>query len=83
IMKVEKRYISYNTSSIWTKQQSNGETGDKRHKAALILARGGSKGIPLKNIKTLAGIPLLGWVLRAAVDSELFDRYSMHIKKNI
>uniref|UniRef100_A0A3B3ZFN4 N-acylneuraminate cytidylyltransferase n=1 Tax=Periophthalmus magnuspinnatus TaxID=409849 RepID=A0A3B3ZFN4_9GOBI len=46
---------------------------DKRHKAALILARGGSKGIPLKNIKTLAGIPLIGWVLRAAVDSELFD----------
>uniref|UniRef100_A0A8C6UL73 N-acylneuraminate cytidylyltransferase n=1 Tax=Neogobius melanostomus TaxID=47308 RepID=A0A8C6UL73_9GOBI len=54
-------------------QQSNGETADKRHKAALILARGGSKGIPLKNIKSLAGIPLLGWVLRAAVDSELFD----------
>lgn len=48
---------------------------DHKHKAALILARGGSKGIPLKNIKTLAGIPLLGWVLRAAVDSDLFDRY--------
>uniref|UniRef100_A0A8C6TB71 N-acylneuraminate cytidylyltransferase n=1 Tax=Neogobius melanostomus TaxID=47308 RepID=A0A8C6TB71_9GOBI len=48
-------------------------TGDKQHKAALILARGGSKGIPLKNVKTLAGIPLIGWVLRAAVDSELFD----------
>ncbi|CAL1589677.1 unnamed protein product [Knipowitschia caucasica] len=47
--------------------------GDQRHIAALILARGGSKGIPLKNIKTLAGIPLIGWVLRAAVDSELFD----------
>lgn len=46
---------------------------DHKHKAALILARGGSKGIPLKNIKTLAGIPLLGWVLRAAVDSDLFD----------
>lgn len=46
-----------------------------RHVAALILARGGSKGIPLKNIKILAGVPLIGWVLRAAVDSELFDRY--------
>uniref|UniRef100_A0A8C6TF93 N-acylneuraminate cytidylyltransferase n=1 Tax=Neogobius melanostomus TaxID=47308 RepID=A0A8C6TF93_9GOBI len=45
----------------------------EQHKAALILARGGSKGIPLKNVKTLAGIPLIGWVLRAAVDSELFD----------
>lgn len=48
---------------------------DHRHVAALILARGGSKGIPLKNIKMLAGVPLIGWVLRAAVDSELFDRY--------
>lgn len=49
------------------------QTGDQRHKAALILARGGSKGIPLKNIKILAGTPLIGWVLRAAVDSQLFD----------
>lgn len=46
-----------------------------RHVAALILARGGSKGIPLKNIKILAGVPLIGWVLRTAVDSGLFDRY--------
>ncbi|XP_043953460.1 N-acylneuraminate cytidylyltransferase-like [Gambusia affinis] len=43
------------------------------HVAALILARGGSKGIPLKNIKLLAGVPLIGWVLRAAIDSEEFD----------
>ncbi|XP_028810927.1 N-acylneuraminate cytidylyltransferase A [Denticeps clupeoides] len=47
--------------------------GEKTHIAALILARGGSKGIPLKNIKMLAGVPLLGWVLRAAVDAEVFD----------
>lgn len=46
----------------------------KLHVAALILARGGSKGIPLKNIKMLAGVPLIGWVLRAALDSEQFDR---------
>uniref|UniRef100_A0A3Q3ENR2 N-acylneuraminate cytidylyltransferase n=1 Tax=Kryptolebias marmoratus TaxID=37003 RepID=A0A3Q3ENR2_KRYMA len=43
------------------------------HVAALVLARGGSKGIPLKNIKLLAGVPLIGWVLRAALDSERFD----------
>lgn len=49
--------------------------GGHRHAAALILARGGSKGIPLKNIKMLAGVPLVGWVLRAAVDSNMFDRY--------
>ncbi|KAM3867650.1 N-acylneuraminate cytidylyltransferase A [Diretmus argenteus] len=46
--------------------------GHNRHIAALILARGGSKGIPLKNIKMLAGVPLIGWVLRAAVDSNMF-----------
>lgn len=51
----------------------------KRHVAALILARGGSKGIPLKNIKPLAGVPLMGWVLRAAVDSEVFDRYVANV----
>ncbi|XP_077090612.1 N-acylneuraminate cytidylyltransferase A [Siphateles boraxobius] len=45
----------------------------KRHIAALILARGGSKGIPLKNIKMLAGVPLIGWVIRAALDSGVFD----------
>lgn len=46
---------------------------DRRHIAALILARGGSKGIPLKNIKVLAGVPLIGWVIRAALDSRVFD----------
>ncbi|KAM9424118.1 N-acylneuraminate cytidylyltransferase A [Pholidichthys leucotaenia] len=45
----------------------------KTHIAALVLARGGSKGIPLKNIKLLAGVPLIGWVLRAAKDSDMFD----------
>ncbi|AWO97364.1 putative N-acylneuraminate cytidylyltransferase [Scophthalmus maximus] len=50
------------------KQRADGH----RHAAALVLARGGSKGIPLKNIKTLAGVPLIGWVLRAALDSGVF-----------
>uniref|UniRef100_A0A4W4E5D9 N-acylneuraminate cytidylyltransferase n=1 Tax=Electrophorus electricus TaxID=8005 RepID=A0A4W4E5D9_ELEEL len=45
----------------------------KRHVAAVILARGGSNGIPLKNIKLLAGVPLIGWVIRAAIDSDVFD----------
>ena len=35
----------------------------------LIMARGGSKGIPRKNIKELNGIPLLGYVAKAADES--------------
>ncbi|CAL8242341.1 unnamed protein product [Merluccius merluccius] len=56
-------------------ERDNGEEkGEKRrHVAALVLARGGSKGIPLKNIKMLAGVPLVGWVLRAAQDARMFD----------
>ncbi|XP_047241411.1 N-acylneuraminate cytidylyltransferase-like isoform X2 [Girardinichthys multiradiatus] len=45
----------------------------KKGHIALILARGGSKGIPLKNIKKLAGFPLIVWVLRAAIDSKIFE----------
>ncbi len=33
---------------------------------ALIPARGGSKGIPRKNIKPIAGRPLIGWTIAAA-----------------
>ncbi|XP_046728785.1 N-acylneuraminate cytidylyltransferase-like isoform X2 [Silurus meridionalis] len=46
--------------------------GGEKHIAAVILARGGSKGIPLKNIKLLAGVPLIAWVLRTARDSQVF-----------
>lgn len=38
-------------------------------------ARGGSKGIPRKNIKNIAGKPLLGWTIEAAKRSKLIDRY--------
>ena len=40
--------------------------------AALVPLRGGSKGIPRKNIKPLAGQPLCAWVLAAARESGLF-----------
>lgn len=33
---------------------------------ALICVRGGSKGLPGKNIRLLAGVPLLTWAIRAA-----------------
>ena len=38
-------------------------------------ARGGSKGIPKKNIKPIAGKPLLAWTVEAAKRSKLLDRY--------
>ncbi|KAF5891871.1 n-acylneuraminate cytidylyltransferase, partial [Clarias magur] len=67
-------------SCVWSSMETAGGENEislkeKRnpHKAALILARGGSKGIPLKNIKVLAGVPLIGWVIRAALDCELLD----------
>lgn len=34
----------------------------------LIPARGGSKGVPKKNIKELAGIPLIGHTIKAALE---------------
>jgi CMP-N-acetylneuraminic acid synthetase len=39
---------------------------------ALIPLRGGSKSIPLKNIKVIAGRPLCYWVLKACTDSGFF-----------
>lgn len=40
----------------------------------VIHARGGSKRIPLKNIKLLAGRPLISYMVEAAVESRLLDR---------
>jgi CMP-N-acetylneuraminic acid synthetase len=40
---------------------------------ALIPARGGSKGIPRKNIKMIAGKPLIAWTIEAALRSPHID----------
>ena len=37
----------------------------------LIPARGGSKGIPRKNLRPLAGFPLIQWAIEAARQSEI------------
>nr|WP_321257568.1 acylneuraminate cytidylyltransferase family protein [uncultured Pseudodesulfovibrio sp.] len=39
-----------------------------------IFARGGSKGVPGKNIRPLGGIPLIGHAIKAGQDSGLLDR---------
>jgi len=41
----------------------------------VIPARGGSKGIPRKNIKMIAGKPLIAWTIEAAQESKLIDRF--------
>lgn len=38
-------------------------------------ARGGSKGIPRKNIKVIAGKPLIAWTIESAKESKMLDRY--------
>lgn len=37
--------------------------------------RGGSKGIPRKNIKMIAGMPLVAWTIKSAKKSRMLDRY--------
>ncbi len=41
---------------------------------AIIPARGGSKRIPRKNIKNFCGQPLIAYSIKAAQESELFDK---------
>lgn len=41
---------------------------------AVIPARGGSKRIPRKNIKHFGGLPMIAWSIRAAHESQCFDR---------
>ena len=41
----------------------------------LTLARGGSKSVPRKNIKKIAGIPLIGYTIVEALKSNFITRY--------
>ncbi len=47
--------------------------GDKSF-LAITPARGGSKGVPRKNIRMLAGRPLLAWTVAEAKKSRYIDR---------
>lgn len=40
---------------------------------AIIPARGGSKGIPQKNLHKVAGKPLIAWTIESAMASKLID----------
>lgn len=41
---------------------------------AVILARGGSKRLPGKNVRPLGGKPLIAWIIEAACSSGCFER---------
>lgn len=48
-------------------------TNNTKAITGLILARGGSKGIPLKNIQRIDGVSLLGIALTALQQSNIFQ----------
>ena len=49
---------------------------------AFIPVRGGSKSIPLKNIKKINGRPLIYWVLDATVECEEIDKVVVSTDSN-
>lgn len=46
---------------------------DKKNILGVITARGGSKGIPGKNIKELGGKPLIAWTIEVAKQSKMIS----------
>jgi len=46
----------------------------KSRVVGFIFARGGSKGVPRKNIRQLAGKPLIAWAIECGLKSRLVDR---------
>src|ERR671935_472743 len=49
-------------------------TGETRRVLAVVPARGGSKGLPRKNLRLLAGKPLVAHAVAAGLAAELVDR---------
>ncbi|MEL6714570.1 MAG: acylneuraminate cytidylyltransferase family protein [Planctomycetota bacterium] len=47
---------------------------DGRRVLALVPARGGSRGLPRKNVLPLGGRPLIAWTVEAALGCPLIDR---------
>ncbi len=50
------------------------ENNNNIKRVAIIPARGGSKRILKKNIKTFAGQPIIAYSIKAAIESNLFNR---------
>ncbi len=54
----------------------------EKHIVAIIPARAGSKGIPKKNVRCLAGKPLIAYTIEAALNSEVIDRVIVSTDSN-
>ncbi|MFC1926569.1 cytidylyltransferase domain-containing protein [Chloroflexota bacterium] len=54
----------------------------KTNTIAIIPARGGSKGVPRKNIRLLAGKPLIAYSIEVALKSKLIDRVLVSTEDN-
>ena len=48
----------------------------------IIPARGGSKGVPKKNIRKINGKPLLAYVIESCINSEIFDHVIVSTEDN-
>ena len=46
---------------------------DRKKVLGLIPARGGSKGVPKKNVRSLAGKPLIAYTIECAKETNIFD----------
>ena len=78
ITPANQRMISNSARNPATRPSSvpgsdNSETDDRSANFGLIPARGGSQGVPGKNIRPLAGIPLIAHSIKSAIASGVFD----------
>ena len=48
--------------------------GKKLRVLAVVPARGGSKGVPMKNIRPLAGLPLIAHTAKTIAECDFIDR---------
>ena len=62
---------------LWSWNRGLGEGRDVMLRLCTICARGGSRGLPDKNIRTLAGKPLIAHSILQAKASGLFDRVAV------
>jgi N-acylneuraminate cytidylyltransferase len=54
--------------------KKNGSKANVQHVLAIVPARGGSKGIPRKNIRPFAGYPLIAYSIAAGLQAETVTR---------